>query len=101
MTGTSSANPSKLEAAAQALAAELRTALASAPAVLSDRVAAFRAGQRSSERITVSTDALAGSLAMVVTRGDRSTPPGPGAGRLAHRAQGDRSHAGDRGAAAW
>jgi hypothetical protein len=71
MTGTSSANPSKLEAAAQAVPAELRTALASAPAVLSDRVAAFRAGEQSPERITVSADALAGSLATVVARGNQ------------------------------
>jgi hypothetical protein len=71
MTGTSSANPSKLEAAAQAVPAELRTALASAPAVLNERVAVFTRGHQSPDRITVSADALAGSLATVVARGNQ------------------------------
>lgn len=70
MTGTSSANPSRLEAAAQAVPDELRTALAAAPATLSDRVASFNGGEQSPERISVSADALAGPLASVVARGD-------------------------------
>lgn len=65
-TGTASADPARLEAAAQAVPKEVRGRLANAAAGLSDRIATFNAGTQSPERITVSDDLLAGGVARAV-----------------------------------
>jgi hypothetical protein len=69
-TGTASADPARLEAAAQAVPEDLRYALATGPAGLSDAIARFSSGAQSPPRITVSEDVLAGALYGVVARGE-------------------------------
>jgi hypothetical protein len=69
MAGTSSADPSKLEAASQAVPEELRAALASAHQSLSEKIAVFNRGEQSPERIRVSDDAHAGALQRAVAAG--------------------------------
>jgi hypothetical protein len=68
-TGTASADPARLEAAAQAVPAELAAVLSTAPAGLSEKIAGFNAGDQSPERIAVSDDAHAGAMSRTVSRG--------------------------------
>jgi hypothetical protein len=67
---TASADPARLEAAAQAVPAELRAVLAAGPAGLSDAISEFSGGGQSPPRITVSEDELAGALFRVIAQGD-------------------------------
>lgn len=67
--GTASADPVRLEAAAQAVPEELAAALSTAPATLSEKIARFNAGTQSPERLTVSDDAHAGAMSRAVSRG--------------------------------
>lgn len=69
-TGTASANPARLDAAARAVPDETRARLASASATLSERIAAFNRGTQSPERIRVSADLLAGAVARAVGVGE-------------------------------
>jgi hypothetical protein len=69
-TGTASADPSRLEAAAQAVPVELKNLLATGPAGLSGAIAQFNAGGQSPPRVTVGEDELAGALSQVVAQGD-------------------------------
>lgn len=69
-TRTASADPARLEAAAQAVPAELRSLLAAGPAGLSDAISALSAGGQAPSRITVSEDELAGALSRLVAQGD-------------------------------
>jgi hypothetical protein len=69
-TRTASADPARLEAAAQAVPAELKSVLAAGPASLSAAISQFSGGGQSPPRITVSEDELAGALSRVVAQGD-------------------------------
>jgi hypothetical protein len=69
-TGTASADPARLDAAAQAVPNDVRNRLASAAASLHERIATFNGATQSPERLRVNADLVAGGVARAVGTGD-------------------------------
>lgn len=70
-TGTASANPAKLEAAAQAVPEEVKSDLQSSVESLIEQINTFNRGTQQPERIAVSSESHAGSMALVYSRGNQ------------------------------
>jgi hypothetical protein len=68
VSGTASADPDKLDVAAEAVPVEVRDRLSLASTALDDAIARFQRGTQSPERVTVSTD-LPSGLATTVQAG--------------------------------
>jgi hypothetical protein len=69
-TGTASADPGKLEAAARAVPDELRTALSTGVPELNEKIARFNSGPQSPVRVTVDGDLHAGAMGRALAVGE-------------------------------